>query len=126
MNRFLAPRCYSLGNLWFLDPDPSTISCTLVLLHPLCPLQTKETKMATNVDVIVSQIVLTINAGMTSEEAIKEIHTKTAFSVHPSKLIMQVMIVITMTYETVCSTTRAAAAAAGQAYVPHTLPNTRS
>jgi len=74
-----------------------------------------------NVDVIVAPIVFDINAEMTSEQVIKEMHTKTASSVHPSKLIMQTFIMIVMTYETVCSTARAAAAAVGHAYVPHTL-----
>ena len=75
-----------------------------------------------HVDAIVAPIVFDINAEMTSEQVIKEMHTKTACSAHPSKLIMQAFIMIAMTYETVCSTARAAAAAAGLAYVPYTLP----
>jgi hypothetical protein len=75
-----------------------------------------------HVDAIVAPIVFDINADMTSEQVIKEMHTKTASSVHPSKLIMQAFIMIAMTYETVCSTARAAAEAVGHAHVPHTLP----
>jgi hypothetical protein len=74
--------------------------------------------MATVDAIVIAPIVFAITADMTSDEAIKEMHSKTACSAHPSKLIMQAMIVIAMAYENVCSTARAAAAAAGLADVP--------
>jgi len=49
---------------------------------------------------------------MTSDQAITEMHSKTASSAHPHKSVMQAMICIAMAYETVCSTARSAAAAA--------------
>jgi hypothetical protein len=62
-----------------------------------------------------------ITSDMTSSQATTEMYSKTASSSHSSKLIMQAMIMIAIAYENVCSAARAAAAAAGAAYVPPTL-----
>jgi len=72
-------------------------------------------------DASVATIVFDIHADMTSEQAVKEMYNKVASSTHPSKLIMQACIMIAMSYESACSTARAAATVAGNAYVPYTF-----
>ena len=62
-----------------------------------------------------------LSPSMTCEDAAKEIYSKTAKSVHPHKMTMQVIIVIAMTWEAVSETGRAIAASAGAAYVPYNL-----
>ena len=70
---------------------------------------------------IIAPILFAIRPDMTSSQATTEMYSKTVTSSHSSKLIMQAMIMITIAYENVCSAARAAAAAAGVAYAPHTL-----
>ena len=58
---------------------------------------------------------------MTSEDALKEMHAKTAGSTLANKTTLQSIIVVVMSYERICSTARVVAAAAGIAYLPHLL-----
>jgi hypothetical protein len=62
-----------------------------------------------------------IQTKMTSDQAITEMHSKTVSSDHPHKSVIQVMICITMVYETVCSTTHSVATATARVYIPHTF-----
>jgi hypothetical protein len=58
---------------------------------------------------------------MNHEDILKEMHNKVHTCTLPNKLTMQSMICITMTYEALCATQRAAAAAANVVYVSHTM-----
>ena len=58
---------------------------------------------------------------MNHEDILKEMHNKVHTCTLPNKLTMQAMICITMTYEALCATQRAAAAAANVVYVSHTM-----
>ena len=68
-----------------------------------------------------SALVFALNKEMTVEDIFKEFNHKVRTCTLPNKLIMQVMISIAMTYEALCATARATAAAANIAYVPHTM-----
>ena len=67
-------------------------------------------------------LVFALTPLMSSEEALKEVHAQVAASTLVNKPTLQAIIVVVMSYERICSTARAVAAAAGAAYVPHTLP----
>jgi len=58
---------------------------------------------------------------MTYEDSVKEVNCKTTGIALSSKMTMQVMIVIVMSFQSVCSTARCVVAAAGADYVPYTL-----
>ncbi len=77
--------------------------------------------MTTDIDTNPAALVFALTATMTYEDSVKKMYSKTAGSALPSKMTMHAMIVITMAFESVCATARAVAAAAGIAYVPHTL-----
>ena len=68
-----------------------------------------------------SALVFALNKEMTAEDIFKEFNQKVRTCTLPNKLIMQAMISIAMTYEALCATARATAAAANIAYVPHTM-----
>ena len=72
-------------------------------------------------DVLAATISFDIHAEMSSEQAVKEMYNKVASSNHTSKALMQSYIMIALSYDSVCSTTRADATAAGIAYVPYTF-----
>ncbi len=59
---------------------------------------------------------------MNHEDMLKEMHSKVHTCALSSKLTMQAIMCVTMTYEVICSTAKAAAAAAHLQYVPHTMP----
>ena len=59
---------------------------------------------------------------MNHEDQLKEMHLKVRQCTLPEKKTMLAMICITMTYEIICSTARAACAVAGVVYIPHTVP----
>ena len=58
---------------------------------------------------------------MTYEDSVKEVNCKTTGITLSSKMTMQVMIVIVMSFQSVCSTARCVVTVAGAAYVPYTL-----
>ena len=58
---------------------------------------------------------------MNHEDMLKEMHNKVHICTLPSKLTMQALICITMTYEAICATARSAAAQENLVYVPHTI-----
>jgi hypothetical protein len=58
---------------------------------------------------------------MNAEDIFKEFKHKVRTCTLPNKLMMQAMISIAMTYEALCATARATAAAANIAYVPNTM-----
>ena len=57
---------------------------------------------------------------MNHEDQLKEMHSKVRQCTLPEKKTMLVMICLTMTYKSICSTARAAAAVLGVVYIPHT------
>ena len=69
----------------------------------------------------IAPIIFDLQAKMTSDQVITEMYSKAATSAHAFKEVMMAMICIAMAYETVCSTARSAASAAGRAYIPHTF-----
>ena len=77
--------------------------------------------MTTHVETNSAALVFALAPTMTCEDAVKEIYTKTASSVHQYKMTMQAMVVIAMAWEGVSATGRVITAAAGAAYVPYTL-----
>ena len=66
-------------------------------------------------------LVFDLSPLMTCEDALKEIHVKTAGSTLAIKATLQAIIVGIMSYDRICSTARAVSASAGVPYVPHTL-----
>ena len=58
---------------------------------------------------------------MNHEDQLKEMHQKVRQCTLPEKKTMLAMICITMTYESICSNARAAAAGAAVVYIPHTM-----
>jgi len=72
-------------------------------------------------DVPAATISFDIHAEMSSEQAVKEMYNKVASSNHPSKALMQSYIMIALSFDSVCSTARADATAAGRDYVPYTF-----
>ena len=68
-----------------------------------------------------SAVVFALHKEMTAEDIFKEFNHKVRTCTLPNKLIMQAMISIAMTYEALCATARATAAAGNIAYVSHTM-----
>jgi len=68
-----------------------------------------------------SALTFLFHQNMNHEDILKEMHNKVHTCTLPNKLTMQAMICITMTYEALCATQRAAAAAANVVYVSHTM-----
>ena len=68
-----------------------------------------------------ADLAFVFNPKMNHEDMLKEMHNKVHTCALSSKLTMQAIICVTMTYEAICSTARAAAAAAHLQYVPHTM-----
>ena len=68
-----------------------------------------------------SALTFLFNQNMNHEDILKEMHNKVHTCTLPNKLTMQAMICITMTYEALCATQHAAAAAANVVYVSHTM-----
>jgi hypothetical protein len=66
-------------------------------------------------------LVFALNKEMTAEDIFKEFNQKVRTCTLPNKLIMQTMISIAMTYESLCATVRTTAAAANIPYVSHTM-----
>ena len=66
-------------------------------------------------------LIFALSPLMMSDDTLKEIHVKTTISTLSNKTTLQVIIVVVMSYERICSTARTVAAAAGVVYVTHTL-----
>ena len=71
--------------------------------------------------IIPADLAFVFTPKMNHEDMLKEMHSKVHTCTLSSKLTMQAIICVTMTYEAICSTARAAAAAAHLQYVPHTM-----
>ena len=119
-----------MENCWFWSPGHFPISCaSMCLLRPFdtassffdissIPLVTMTTIENTPAS---ARRVFNLAPTMTSEDALKEMHAKTAGSTLANKTTLQSIIVVVMSYERICSTARVVAAAAGIAYLPHLL-----
>jgi hypothetical protein len=68
-----------------------------------------------------SVLTFLFNQNMNHEDILKEMHNKVHTCTLPNKLTIQAMICITMTYEDLYATQRAAASAANVVYVSHTM-----
>ena len=66
-------------------------------------------------------LIFALSPLMMSDDALKEIHAKTTISTLSNKTTLQVIIVVVISYERICSTARTVASAAGVVYVTHTL-----
>ena len=66
-------------------------------------------------------LVFALTPLMSFDETLKEVHAQIAASNLVNKPTIQAIIVVVMSYERICSTGRAVAAAAGLAYVSHKL-----
>ena len=78
--------------------------------------------MTISAPIATASLSFVFNSHMNHEDMLKEMHNKVHTCSLSSKLTMQAIICVTMTYEAICSTSRAAAAAAHIQYVPHTMP----
>jgi hypothetical protein len=68
-----------------------------------------------------SDLAFQFKPNMNHGNMLKEMHTKAYNCALSSKLTMQAIICVTMTYEAICSTARAVAAQSHVRYVPHTM-----
>jgi hypothetical protein len=68
-----------------------------------------------------SDLAFQFKPNMNHEDMLKEMHTKAHTCALSSKLTMQAIICVTLAYEAICSTARAAAAKGNVLHVPHTM-----